>query len=271
MSTWLDTVAAGLDRAGEPVTFFFRDDDAGWDDAGLLRLLDAFEARRAPIDAAAIPAALSPTIVDELARRVERGAIGLHQHGWTHTDHQRAGRKCEFGSDRDHRQQHADIAAGRQRLRDLFATVEPVFTPPWNRCTPTTAECLVELGFGVLSRDVGATPFAQPGLVELPISVDWFAGRNGVRLGLGGGGGLGELIAARVATGTPVGVMLHHAVTAVEDLDAIGDLVTLLVDHPNSDVALISAIAPITASITASAAGEVVRPWSRCRAAIPTR
>ena len=239
MTTWLDPLIGCLDASDEPVTFFFRDDDAGWDDAALLRLLDVFESRAAPIDLAAIPAALGALIVAELSPRLERRAIGLHQHGWTHTDHQRHDRKCEFGPDCDRRDQYDDIAAGRTRLLDRFGAVEPMFTPPWNRCTDATADCLVELGLAVLSRDVGAHPFGRPDLIELPVSVDWFAHRKGVRVAPGE---LGALLATCALRGGPVGVMLHHAVSTANDLGAIGQLLTRLVAHPNARIELMRSI-----------------------------
>ena len=58
MSAWLDPVRHALDSRATPVAVFVRDDDAGWDDAALARLLDVCATHRAPIDLAVIPAAL---------------------------------------------------------------------------------------------------------------------------------------------------------------------------------------------------------------------
>jgi hypothetical protein len=65
-----------------------------------------------------------------------------------------------------------------------------------------------DLGFEVLSREARAPRFTLDRLRELPVSIAWFAKRHGVRLTLDE---LGELAGARVRTGEPVGVMLHHA------------------------------------------------------------
>lgn len=43
----------------------------------------------------------------------------------------------------------------------LHPYVEPIFTPPWNRCTEQTAAALANLGFQVLSRDHTAVPFGR--------------------------------------------------------------------------------------------------------------
>ena len=156
---------------------FFRDDDAGWGDARLFELLDRFAAHSLPVDLAVIPMELDRALADELAARPR---VGLHQHGLAHVNHEREGRKHEFGPSRDAAAQRADIAAGRERLADLLGErVDPIFTPPWNRCTADTGRCLAELGFEVLSREARAAPLDVPGLRELPVSVDWFAHRHG--------------------------------------------------------------------------------------------
>lgn len=63
MSAWLAPLRAALDHAARPVTFFFRDDDAGWADDDLYRLIDIFDRWAIPLDLAVIPNALS----DDLA------------------------------------------------------------------------------------------------------------------------------------------------------------------------------------------------------------
>jgi hypothetical protein len=63
-----------LDETAAPVTFFFRDDDAGWDDGRLFSLLDVFARRALPLDVAVIPRALS-------AERAARLLIGSR--GWS--------------------------------------------------------------------------------------------------------------------------------------------------------------------------------------------
>ena len=57
MTGWLEPLHAALDARSAPVWFFFRDDDAGWDDSALEALLDVFEPYGLPLDVAAIPLA----------------------------------------------------------------------------------------------------------------------------------------------------------------------------------------------------------------------
>ena len=127
-----------------------------------------------------------------------------------------------------------------------------MFVPPWNRCTRVTATLVRDFGFLALSRDVTAGREDVPGLVELPVTVDWFAKRRG--------GGVvdryerGELLAAAVrAVRTrdedaraprAVGVMLHHAVTGADDLVDVEALADLLAGHPRAAPRLMAELLP---------------------------
>jgi predicted deacetylase len=229
MSAWLRPLRAALDAAPEPVTFFFRDDDAGWRNDRLMALLDRFAERAVPIDLAAIPLDVTPALAGALLERAERQPLGLHQHGYAHLSHETEGRKCEFGPARAAAAQLADIGDGRRRLLELLGpALEPMFTPPWNRCTADTGAALVELGIFVLSRDRTAVALELEGLRELPIRVDWFAKRKGVPLGRDA---VGEQLAARAAEPAPLGVMLHHAEMDTEDLTAMSELLDVIGAH----------------------------------------
>jgi len=231
VSDWLEPLRAALDGAPAPVPFFFRDDDAGWRDDRLVRLIDIFDRCALPLDLAVIPSALTPELANELRTRSEaKPRLGLHQHGFAHRNHEPEGRKCEFGPSRARADQLRDIAEGRRRLEELLgANLDPIFTPPWNRCTRVTAECLVELGIDVLSRESGAEPFGMAGLTELPIGVDWFKQRKQVRLSREE---VGELLASHTRAAAPVGVMFHHAVMEEDDWHGVDELLVLLAGHP---------------------------------------
>ena len=214
MVRWLDPLAEALDSEG-PVQVFFRDDDAGWRDDRLRALLDCFEAHGLPVDVAAIPQALGA----EMAREVVARGVAVHQHGLAHANHEPEGRKCEFGPSRAVAEQRRDIEAGRELLRErLDGQLEPIFTPPWNRCTRDTALCLAELGFEVLSRESRAEPLGV--LRELPVSLDF------VRLSPE------ELVRRFAVAEAPVGVMFHHAEMDDAAMDRAGELLALLARHP---------------------------------------
>lgn len=239
MSDWLDPVREALDAASSRIVFFLRDDDAGWEDEHLYRVLDLVTYFRVPIDVAAIPMAISASLAVEL--RAFLGArtplVSVHQHGFAHVNHEPAGRRCEFGASRPRDRQRQDLASGRERLQEaLGCALPPIFTPPWNRCTRDTAECLVELGFKILSRDVSAETFGLARLHEAPVRLDW----SGPRGAPAGTVRWGETIARTIAAGQPIGVMLHHAAMTATDRRMLSDLLRVLTAHPDVAVRCIS-------------------------------
>ena len=245
MSVWLDELRRALDGATTTVDYFFRDDDAGWADERLFALLDLFERHALPLDVAVIPRAVTPSLASELRSRAaaSRETFAVHQHGFAHLNHEREGRKCEFGPSRPRELQQHDIESGRLLLVDVHGLpASDIFTPPWNRCTEVTGEALRASGFRVLSRDVTARPLGVAGLYELPVRVDWFARRKGVRLSPGElGASLAE--AARDAE-APVGVMFHHELMDEGELRRAGELLALLAAHPAARCRLMSSLSP---------------------------
>jgi peptidoglycan/xylan/chitin deacetylase (PgdA/CDA1 family) len=214
----LEPVCDALEERDSPVTLFFRDDDAGWRTDRLRALLDLFAEFALPVDLAVIPAALDRGLADELAER----PIGLHQHGFAHLNHEPAGRKFEFGPSRAPGSQRQDIDAGARRLEQLLGDrVDPIFTPPWNRCTADTGRCLVELGFAALSREHRAEPLDLPGLREVSIHADWCKADREQRL------------AAAIEAGGPTGVMFHHAEMDAAERARASELLSLLAGHRN--------------------------------------
>jgi peptidoglycan/xylan/chitin deacetylase (PgdA/CDA1 family) len=234
MTCWLDLVRGALEESAQSIAFFFRDDDVGWGDERLPPLLDLFVARGLPLDLAVIPAALGDDTAHRLSERcaTAAGRLRIHQHGWRHANHESAGRKGEFGASRAVADQAADLQAGRARLKAALGPfVDPIFTPPWNRCTRATVGLLAANAYRVLSRDDGATPLETGGLAELPIAVDWQKQMAQTPNGSLPGPALGPAIARVAAKGSPVGIMLHHAVTTDGGLAALAALLDLLARH----------------------------------------
>lgn len=232
MSGWLRELRRKLDAATHRVDFFFRDDDAGRADERLFALLDLFERHALPLDVAVIPRALTPALASELRVRVAAApeTLAFHQHGFAHHNHELEGRKCEFGTSRTRELQQRDIEEGRRLLEEAHGlNVSGIFTPPWNRCTAATGEALRACGFRLLSRDVTARPLGIDGLNELPVRVDWFAHRKGVRLSLEELGA--SLAEAASSAASPVGVMLHHELMDDAELARTDELLALLATH----------------------------------------
>lgn len=234
MSDWLLPVRRALDERERPIDVFFRDDDAGWNDPALDRLLTLFERLALPIDLAIIPVSvrLSDGLTDALLARRLRfpSRLGLHQHGWAHVNHEPIGRKCEFGPSRPIEAVQQDLAMGRQVLLGRFGeALDPVFTPPWNRCAASVGPLLRSLGVTVLSRDLTAARLDVPGLLECPTTLDWFAKRHGRRLSPEEWAGRA---AAALGGSWPVGVLLHHAAMDETEFAGVGTLASLLSGHP---------------------------------------
>jgi peptidoglycan/xylan/chitin deacetylase (PgdA/CDA1 family) len=201
-----------------------------------------FEPYGVPLDVAAIPEAVTPRTVALLSARASSGRndLAVHQHGLAHVNHEPEGRKCEFGVSRTVTEQADDIAAGRDLLRSQLGSLAPVFTPPWNRCAPWTAEVLRDLGVAILSRDLSAGVAGVPGLQEVPVAVDWFAKRRKLPVDRAG---RGELLADTARGPGPVGVMLHHEVMDAQDRADVGALLGLLAAHPAASVAHLDQLA----------------------------
>lgn len=249
MSRWLDPVRAALGDRARPLAVFFRNDDAGWDDARLFALLDRFEQASVPIDLAVIPRALGATAATELRARRDRAPerLGLHVHGLVHANHELGGRKSEFGAARGAVQQREDLEAAWRLLTAMLGedALDRVFTPPWNRCNDGTLRVLRELGFTTISRDACAAANASAaaaGLREIPIHVDWQRCLQRAGMGLEG---LGRVIGDAIgdAAEGPLGVMLHHATMDEDERAAIGALLALLATQSGVTCSRIGAIA----------------------------
>ena len=248
ITAWLDPVRQALDESDTRIDFFFRDDDAGWANDEFRALFGCFRRHSVPIDIAAIPSALTPEFAGEVCALHDDAPalIGIHQHGFSHANHEVAGRKCEFGTSRAREDQYSDIQLGKMKLEAILGSAfDPIFTPPWNRCTEITGECLRELGFCVLSRDASAPSLSLSGLRELSISIDWFAKKNGARLSFQA---LGTLIANTVKQSQPIGIMLHHELMSADERKLLGDLLVLLSTHRQAHCRLMAEIAAASAT-----------------------
>src|SRR5215813_11805038 len=109
-------------RQAAPLRLFFRDDDVDEDEATLRRLLRLFLERNAPVNLGVIPGRLTAACAELLARSLAAAPalLELNQHGWRHDNHEREGRKYEFGASRTYAEQLADVAQGQARMTEAF-------------------------------------------------------------------------------------------------------------------------------------------------------
>lgn len=216
------------------LSVFVRDDDAGWDDPALTALLDCCAQAAVPLDLAVIPMAVGSELAAQLCARIDTAPalLGVHQHGYAHSNHESVGRRCEFGNSRTAPAQRNDLRQGRARLQSLFGhRLDDIFTPPWNRCTPCTPGLLAELGFAALSRD--RTAPAQQDLPELGVDVDWCKHSGGAACNAPA---LAQVLTAAVRrcqhNAQPLGLMLHHAQMSAAELDLLSEWLPALREHP---------------------------------------
>src|SRR5262245_15630932 len=109
-------------RQAAPLRLFFRDDDVDEDEATLRRLLRLFLQRTRPNKLGVIPGRRKAECAELLAHAAGAAPamLELNQHGWLHLNHEREGRKCEFGPSRTYAEQLADVAQGRERMTEAF-------------------------------------------------------------------------------------------------------------------------------------------------------
>lgn len=217
---------SGLDHK---VEFFVRDDDAGWGDDALAALVAVFAGLDLPIDLAVIPATLGGQSAETLKALLKQyPKIGVHQHGYAHVNHEAEGaRKCEFGTARSPARQLADLISGRNGLWQMLdgITVDPIFTPPWNRCSADLASALHQHRFKMLSTD-GWRDDVGPEIIQLPVQINWEKVRREGRIA--------EVLANTIATSErPIGIMLHHAEMDASARDELCDTLKMLIDNPH--------------------------------------
>ena len=119
----------------------------------------------------------------------------------------------------------------------LGRPIEPVFTPPWNRCSADTADAVLAAGHVVLSRERQRRPRSTAGLAEVPVSIDWSSRGHANRTDRA------AAIAECAARGGPVGIMLHHAAMDAADRRHLAGLLALVVGSPTASPTTVLALA----------------------------
>lgn len=227
-------VAAILRDAPDGTEVFFRADDIGAPGENCRAMMSLFREHGVPLHMAVTPAWLTEARWDVLRQwGGDDDLFVWHQHGWRHVNHQRSGKKGEFGTDRSRAAKQDDLAKGRAKLEKLMgAALFPLFTPPWNRVDAGTVEALVELGYVAISRSAGEqkkvpTPAALP---DIPVNVDLHT-RNEADPESGLAALLDEFRAG-VASGR-VGVMLHHQRMNRAAFDSLAAVLAAAKDAPH--------------------------------------
>jgi peptidoglycan/xylan/chitin deacetylase (PgdA/CDA1 family) len=223
----LDALFAKAAEKDQKIQLLFRADDIGRNEPRFQAMMELFIRHRMPLCLAVVP-----TWFNEENRRSmdcyspQSSLWCWHQHGYSHHNHQRQGKKAEFGTGRSLEAIAADLRAGQQHLQSLLGGLFcPVFTPPWNRCSPQTLELLVQLGFAAISRSAGAKPLSPPGLRDLAVNVDLHTRKEGDSQQ--GWNRLLVEFADGIASGR-LFIMLHHLCMNSTGIDFLDKLLELI-------------------------------------------
>jgi len=168
-------IAKGLANGTGEAKLFFRADDIGVPGKQFNQLIEGFKKNNLPLCLAVVPAWLTNTRFATLQKitDIKSSQWCWHQHGWLHRNHEKSGKKQEFGPGRPADKQVQDLTNGRDRLLSIMGeSFSPFFTPPWNRCSTDTLCGLHNLGFHAVSRSNNAHPLSPPELPDIPINID---------------------------------------------------------------------------------------------------
>jgi hypothetical protein len=221
---------------------WWRDDDAAAPCDRLDRLLAI--AGEAPLALAVIPMAARPALARWLDAAAPRSGGGLQiailQHGWRHANHAIKSKKSEFPEERSDGSVATDLAAGRERLRELFGPrALAVLAPPWNRFAEAFLPLLAGCGIGAISRvNPRGAVWPALGVFAANVHVDlvaWRGDRGFIGEAAALGGLVGHLRARRrgeVDGDEPTGILTHHLVQDDATEDFLLRLVALTAAHP---------------------------------------
>ncbi|MEM7636313.1 MAG: polysaccharide deacetylase family protein [Pseudomonadota bacterium] len=209
----LETELQNWRTAGKQPQVWWRDDDAVSHTPELERLTQLTGGAGIDVLLAVIPAHADQSLA---AYVDEHHNLQPCVHGWSHTNHAPANqKKCELGSHRAMKIVLSEVAAGRQRLAELFGSrLAPVLVPPWNRVRDDLAPRLGETGIRALSTFAHKRTFPGMQVNTHVDAMDWKAP--------GGAAGktpdwlqneLATALAISRANGFyPVGLLTHHLV-----------------------------------------------------------
>jgi hypothetical protein len=223
--------ALSSSHTATPVPVFFRADDIGVPSPRFSRLIDTFRSHTVPLALAVVPTWLTHSrwaVIGSYCRP-ELDLWCWHQHGFSHRNHEPAGKKCEFGPHRTAGSIRRDIVNGRKRLGNILGdSFSPFFTPPWNRCSETTLVELEKLGFQAVSRSRGSIPDSSS-LPDIQVGIDLHTRKEP-----DSASSLAALfleIEQSVQFGQ-MGIMIHHQRMNDPAFTFLDDFLASVVEHP---------------------------------------
>jgi Uncharacterized protein conserved in bacteria (DUF2334) len=200
----------GCSKSSTTPTVFFRADDIGIPSKQFSQLIVSFKKHKMPLCLATVPTWLNPNRLKDLQQLTgdSKSLWCWHQHGYVHHNFELEGKNQEFGPARTYSEITSSLEKGKHRLDLLLGVLnQPVFTPPWNRCSSDALQALQDLNFRAISRSRNAKPPTKTAFPDFQVNVDLHT-RKEQSPDLGFNNLLTELEES-LATGR-CGVMLHH-------------------------------------------------------------
>lgn len=223
---------------------FFRADDIGVPSRAFRELTTLFGRYRAPLALAVVPAWLTrPRWLALTTLAAGDNTLWCwHQHGWRHVNHERQGKKQEFGPARPKAPLAVDLTRGRRCLQAVMdRAFSPIFTPPWNRCSLDTLKLLKTQGYWAVSRRAGSRPHPPADLPDIAVNVDLHTRKEqdpqSAWQNL-----LQELAAA--ATEGRCGVMIYHRCMNPAAFEFLDMLLEILSTDPRVQLVAMPELAP---------------------------
>lgn len=217
-------------NAQKKIEVFFRADDIAVPSRLFSEMIALFKKHQMPLCLAVVPSWLTEKRFASLINTTGLDNLWCwHQHGRRHTNHELEGKKQEFGPARD-TEVADDIEKGKKRLQQLMGdSLQPFFTPPWNRCSATAMNALQQQGFIGLSRFVRAQPLPPQGLTDFAVNFDLHTRREDAELSLEK---LYQEFELALESGR-CGVMLHHQCMNNKAFIFLDVLMKVLAKQPN--------------------------------------
>lgn len=156
-------------------TVFFRADDIGIPSRQYNQLIVCFKEHKMPLCLATVPTWLNAYRLQELQKITgsSKNQWCWHQHGYLHRNYEVEGKNQEFGPVRPPSEIFLSLKKGKDRLNFLLGNLnQPIFTPPWNRCSHDTLQSLQDLNFKAISRSRGARPTTEAMFPDFQVNVD---------------------------------------------------------------------------------------------------
>lgn len=203
-------IERGCSKCATTPTVFFRADDIGIPSQQFSQLIASFKKHKMPLCLATVPTWLNPRRLKDLQQLTgnSKAQWCWHQHGYVHRNFERVGKNQEFGPARTYSEVNSSLEKGKNRLNLLLGTLnQPVFTPPWNRCSVETLQSLQDLNFKAISRSRGAKPHTKEAFPDFQVNVDLHTRKE-----LNPNDGVQNLLdelEENLASGR-CGIMLHH-------------------------------------------------------------